>query len=136
MEPARSLRTRAVTAVALMVGFYVLALAMAGGLLFIPYAEVAYSDRINARLTLFCIAGGLTILWSILPRVDTFTPPGPRLTPSTAPQLFTMINDVAQKTSQARPEDVYLLNEVNAFVTHRGGSWVSAASASWALACR
>src|SRR6185436_7660011 len=45
----------------------------------------------------------------------------PRLTPSTAPQLFTMINDVAAKTSQPRPEDVYLLNQVNAFVTHRGG---------------
>lgn len=43
------------------------------------------------------------------------------LTPSNAPQPFTMINDVAQKTSQPRPEHVYLLNDVNAFVTHRGG---------------
>jgi Zn-dependent protease with chaperone function len=32
-----------------------------------------------------------------------------------------MIHDVAKATSQARPEDVYLLADVNAFVTHRGG---------------
>jgi heat shock protein HtpX len=121
MQTARSLRNRAVLALALMVGFYVLALAIAGALLFVPYAEVTYLDRVNGRLTLFCVVGGLTILWSILPRVDKFEPPGPMLTPSTAPQLFTMINDVAQKTSQPRPENVYLLNDVNAFVTHRGG---------------
>ena len=121
MESARSLRTRAITAVVLMVGFYVFALAVAAALLFVPYAEVAYSERINGRLTLFCIVGGVSILWSIIPRVDKFTPPGPRLTPANAPQLFLMINDVAAKTAQARPEDVYLLNDVNAFVTHRGG---------------
>ena len=39
-------------------------------------------DVINGRLTLFCVAGGLTILWSIVPRVDKFAPPGPRLTPA------------------------------------------------------
>ena len=121
METARSLRNRAVLALALMVGFYVFALAVAAVLLWVPYAEVMYLDRINGRITLFCLVGGLTILWSILPRVDKFEAPGPMLTPSTAPQLFTMINDVAQKTSQPRPEHVYLLNDVNAFVTHRGG---------------
>src|SRR6187455_2643203 len=121
MDSPRSLRTRAITAVLLMVGIYAFAIAIAGALLFVPYAEVAYSEHINGRLTLFCLVGGVSILWSILPRADKFEPPGPRLTPSNAPQLFTMINDVAAKTSQPRPEDVFLLNQVNAFVTHRGG---------------
>ena len=121
MEAARSLQTRALMAVALMVGFYAFALAIAGALLWVPYAEVMYLDRINGRLTLFCVVGGLTILWSIVPRIDKFTAPGPRLTPSNAPHLFTMINDVAKATGQDRPADVFLLNEVNAFVSHRGG---------------
>lgn len=121
MDSPRSLRTRAIMAVALMVGFYVFALGIAGTLLFVPYAEVRYLHRVDGRILVFCLVGGLSILWSILPRADKFDPPGPRLTPSTAPHLFTMINDVAAKTSQARPEDVYLLNQVNAFVTHRGG---------------
>jgi Zn-dependent protease with chaperone function len=122
MESARSLRTRAVLALVLMVGFYVFALIVAGALLWVPYAEFTYAHRnINGRLTLFCIVGGFTILWSIIPRIDKFTPPGPRLTPATAPKLFDMINDVAQSTSQPRPEEVYLLADVNAFVSSRGG---------------
>jgi hypothetical protein len=76
METARSLRNRALLALALMVGFYVFALAVAGTLLWVPYAEVMYLDRINGRLTQFCVVGGLTILCSILPRVDKFKAPG------------------------------------------------------------
>ena len=121
MQSARSLQHRAMLALLLMVGFYVFAVAVAGALLWVPYAEVMYMERINGRLTLFCIAGGLTILWAIVPRIDKFEAPGPRLTPVNAPQLFTMINDVAKATSQPRPEDVFLLADVNAFVTHRGG---------------
>ncbi len=121
MESARSLRTRAILALALMVGFYVFALAIAGGLLWVPYAEFMYLERVNGRLTLFCLIGGVTILWALIPRIDKFEAPGPRLTPANAPELFEMINDVAKATSQSRPEDVYLLSDVNAFVTHRGG---------------
>src|SRR5687767_6359478 len=90
MQSSRSLQQRAVLALLLMVGFYVFALAVAGVLLWVPYAEVMYMERINGRLTLFCIIGGLTILWAILPRIDKFEAPGPRLTPANAPQLFTM----------------------------------------------
>ena len=56
-----------------------------------------------------------------MPRIDKFEAPGPRLTPANAPQLFTIIEEVARATSQPRPEDVYLLGDVNAFVTQRGG---------------
>ena len=121
MESARSLRTRALLALLLMVGFYVFALAIAGALLWVPYAEVMYMDRINGRVTLFCVVGGLTILYAIIPRIDRFEAPGPRLTPANAPKLFDMINDVAKATSQPRPEEVFLLGEVNAFVSQRGG---------------
>ena len=121
MEPSRSLQTRAVMALVLMVGFYGLALAVSLGLLWVPYAEWMYLDRIHPKIALFCIVGAGTILWAIVPRADKFVAPGPRLTPANAPHLFTIIEDVAKATSQARPEEVYLLNEVNAWVTQRGG---------------
>ena len=104
-----------------MVGFYVFALAIAAALLWVPYAEYTYLRRLDGRIALFCIIGAVTILWALIPRIDKFEAPGPRLTPANAPQLFTLIHDVAKATSQPRPEDVYLLNDVNAWVAHRGG---------------
>jgi Zn-dependent protease with chaperone function len=121
MNSARSLRTRAVMALLLMVGFYAFSLAIACGLFYVPYAEFVYSNRVHARLWLFCIVSGGAILWALVPRTDRFDPPGPRLTPGNAPYLFTIIEEVARTTSQPRPEEVYLLPDVNAFVTHRGG---------------
>ena len=121
MNSAKSLRTRAVMALLLMVGFYVFSLAIAFGLLAIPYAEYVYLDRLDGRIAIFCVIGAGTILWALVPRIDTFEAPGPRLTPANAPYVFTIIEEVAKATSQPRPEEVYLLGEVNAFVTHRGG---------------
>ncbi len=121
METSRSLRTRAVMALFLMVGFYVFSLAIAFGLLWIPYAEYVHLDRVHVRLAIFCVIGAGTIFWALVPRIDKFEAPGPRLTPANAPYVFTIIEEVAKATSQPRPEEVYLLGEVNAFVTHRGG---------------
>jgi Zn-dependent protease with chaperone function len=108
-------------ALLLMVGFYTFSLAIAVGLFWIPYAEFVYLERVDGRLALFCIISGLTILWALVPRTDRFEPPGPRLTPGNAPYLFNIIEEVARTTAQPRPEEVYLLPDVNAFVTHRGG---------------
>ena len=113
---------RALLAMALMVGFYVFAAAIIVILLSIPYAEWAIAHRIDLRIAVFCIGGGLTILWALVPRPDRFTPPGPRLDEARHPRLFQMIRDVAAATHQKMPADVYLLNEVNAWVTHRGGT--------------
>ena len=46
---------------------------------------------------------------------------GPRLEERSCPDLFRLIHDVARETGQEVPADVYLVNEVNAWVTHRGG---------------
>lgn len=121
MDTSRSLRTRALMALFLMVGFYGFALAIAGGLLWVPYAEYVYLERVDGRLAVFCLIGAGTILWALVPRIDNFEAPGPRLTPATAPYLFSIIEEIARATSQPRPEEVYLLGEVNAFVTQRGG---------------
>ena len=116
-----SLAARAALAVALLVGFYVLALGIAGGLLWIPYAEIVYAGRLHPKLALICVGLAGLILWSILPRFDRFDPPGPRLTPEEQPALFEHLSGVARATSQAMPAEVYLIPDVNAWVSQRGG---------------
>jgi heat shock protein HtpX len=117
----QSLAARAALALVLMLGFYVLALGVAAGLLYLPYAEWRYADRVDLRLVVFSLAGGLGILGAIMPRVDRFPEPGPLLTPQSHPQLFSAIADVARLTHQAMPAQVFLVPEVNAWVAQRGG---------------
>jgi heat shock protein HtpX len=121
MDLSRSLAARAVLAIVLMIGYYVLALAVSAALIWIPYAEFRYLERVDFRIGIACLAGAATILWALVPRPDRFEKPGPQLTPSTAPELFALIDGVATATSQPRPSEVYLLNDVNAWVTQRGG---------------
>jgi Zn-dependent protease with chaperone function len=112
---------RGLLAITLMVGFYALALGIVIALLWIPYAEVMYVGRVHLKLTLVVVVAALSVLWAILPRIDRFNPPGPRLDEYTCPELFRMIREVASATGQSEPSEVYLLNEVNAWVSQRGG---------------
>src|SRR5437762_10454090 len=79
---------RAMLAVALMIGFYVLAVAIALALLWVPYAEFAYIHHIQPKLAIVCVGAALTILWALVPRPDRFAAPGPRLDERTDPKLF------------------------------------------------
>jgi Zn-dependent protease with chaperone function len=112
---------RAVLAVLLMIGFYALALGITAGLLWVPYAEFVYAHHITPKLALICILGGVTILWSVLPRWDRFTAPGPQLRRERYPRLFKQLEAVARATRQTMPAEVYLLPDVNAWVMQRGG---------------
>ncbi len=112
---------RAALAFALMVGFYALGIAIAAALLWIPYAEAAYTSRIHPKIALACLVGAGTILWALVPRRDRFEAPGPRLDEANAPGLFALVREVAETTRQELPAEAYLLNEANAFVTQRGG---------------
>lgn len=121
MKQTAWLVQRAALALLLMVSFYALALGIAAALLWIPYEAYSNDVRLPAKVALLCVAGAGTIVWSILPRIDRFVAPGPRLTSTDAPQLFATLEDVARRTQQAMPADVYLVNDVNAFVAERGG---------------
>ncbi len=112
---------RAFIAVLLYVGFYLLALFIAGLLFFIPIAEWKYAGQLHIKLALICVIGGGAILWAIIPRIDRFIAPGPRLLPEKNPQLFREIANVAQKLEQEMPVEVYLVPDVNAWVAERGG---------------
>ncbi|MCL4813493.1 MAG: M48 family metallopeptidase, partial [Vicinamibacteraceae bacterium] len=121
MTRRHSLARRALMALALMVGFYALALFIVVALLWIPYAEYAYLGRVHIKIALLCVGGAGAILWALLPRADRFDPPGPRVDEAHHPRLWARIREVAAGTGQEMPREVYLLNEVNAWVTHRGG---------------
>ena len=116
-----SLTGRALLAVFLTVGFYGLALAMSAFLLFLIYAEFVIIKRVNAQLTLVALVGAGTILWSILPRWDRFVAPGPRLDPKRYSELFAQVRAIARQVGQKMPADIYVVPDVNAFVSERGG---------------
>ena len=68
MPNPRSLANRALLALLLIAGFYVLALGISGILLWIPYAEMVYLGRIHPKLALGCIVAAGAVLWAIVPR--------------------------------------------------------------------
>ena len=114
------MRFRIFAAIVLMIGFYVLALAVSLGLLAASYLSLA-SGHIYVRLIIFAVVTAGVILWSIVPRFDKFNAPGPRLTAATQPELFDVVRGVAAATGEAMPSEVYLVPDVNAYVMHRGG---------------
>jgi Zn-dependent protease with chaperone function len=116
-----SLAGRAVLAIVLLFGFYALALLIAAGLLFLPYAEMRWANRLHLQLAFFCVVGAGIVLWSALPRPDRFEAPGPRLEPGRQPRLFAVIDRLAERVGQAVPAEVYLIPQVNAWVAQRGG---------------
>lgn len=121
MHSSPSVAGRATLAILLMAGFYILALGIAAGLLYLVYADWHYAHRLHLKIALFCGFGALAILWAVLPRIDTFEPPGPALTAAEHPRLFEEIAGVAQATRQEMPSEVYLVHDVNAWVMQRGG---------------
>ena len=122
-----SLAFRAVLALWLMIGFYLLAAAIAGVFLYLLYREWRFFDRthqlLGFALTLACGGVAGVILWSMIPRFwDEFKPPGLLLDPDSHPRLFDELADVAAALGQELPHEVYLCPDVNAWVTQRGGT--------------
>jgi len=117
-----SLLARAILALLLMVGFYVLALGIVVGLA-IAVFQVASSTSAGAswRLLIFVLLAIYAIVKGIIPRRQKFVEPGPRLAPDEQPELFEEIRRTAEATDSAMPEDVYLAPDVNAGVAHVGG---------------
>jgi Zn-dependent protease with chaperone function len=120
---------RIVVAVLLLILFVALALCAVIGLTIGGYYLGVFSvEHLRGRalvlgllLAVGCVGAALVIVWSLVPRPDRFTPPGPELTPETQPELFTEIRAIAERTGQQAPAHVYLVGDVNAFVAERGG---------------
>jgi len=119
-----SLAGRSIVAVILFVGYYALAVGVAGLLLIIPYGGLRLhlaSGFYVWFLYLTCLAASAIILWSIVPRRERFIEPGPRLTPGSDPRLFEEIFRIARELDQKAPTEAYLSLGVEAWVGGRGG---------------
>jgi len=114
------MRGRVTVALLLTIGFYGLALGIAGGLLLIAWLLWVNGHHVN-RITAFCVIGAGVILWSIAPRPERFQPPGPALEAASNPRLFKELNDVASRVGEPMPHEVYLVPDMNAGVRQRGG---------------
>lgn len=110
-----SLRSRAMLAVVLTIGFYVLALGLIAGLV-----AVLFIPNIPGRVFGFCLLGAALIAISIVPWPRRFVPPGPQLNPAGQPRLFAELQGVANAVGEAMPTHVYVTPEMNAGVLQRG----------------
>jgi Zn-dependent protease with chaperone function len=118
--PRTSLAGRAVVALALLIGFYLLAVLIAVTAIALPVLEYQLLHRLTGYLVLAPLLG-LSILWSLVPRRTGWTDPGPEFTAADQPELTAMIGQVAAAIGQPMPAQTFFLDEVNAFVTTRGG---------------
>ncbi|MCP3137289.1 M48 family metallopeptidase [Pyxidicoccus xibeiensis] len=109
---------RAVLTVVLWAGFWLLGLAVAAGLLWVPIAEERYTGSVGLS-GLLSAAGALTVLWALRPRGwfsrekrDEVRP----LTREDFPALFTLLDEVAVRAGASVPRKVYLSGEATAFI--------------------
>jgi heat shock protein HtpX len=120
----RSLAGWAALAVCLVLFSYLLTLSLAAACVYLPYLLLT-NIGVFAIQSLALFLGGIlvavTLLWSLVPRRDRFTAPGPLLTAATQPRLFAEIERLASALEEPTPEAVYLVPDVNAGVAQRGG---------------
>jgi Zn-dependent protease with chaperone function len=119
-----SLSHRAFLALGLWAGYYLLVFAIAGGLLYFTYWVFDQVKTPSLFLVVLAIGSGiaaLRILWASFPRWQKFQPPGVKLDPARHPLLFEEIRRIARDTHQRAPSEVYLIADVNAWVSKRGG---------------
>lgn len=116
-----SLFWRACLALGLMVFFYVFAILLAVVLFSIPAFIYQATERVNIQLLIACWFAAGCIVFSIIPRRTRFVAPGSLLSEAEYPALFDVIGQVARATGQAMPKEIYLLHDMNAFVSQRGG---------------
>lgn len=115
------LSVRALTTLALFVGFYIFSLLIVALLLYLPYLEMLHGKGRSGIFLIFSLIGAGVILWSIFPRFDKFDPPGPAINLQKNPKLAAMIRSVARKLKEPIPKEIYFTGECNAFVAERGG---------------
>lgn len=111
-----SLAGRFAAAIALTIGFYVLALVIGVGLIAAPIIGWANGTG-NIWLTITAIFLGGSILYAIVPRRLKFEAPGIKATREEQPELLDLVAAEAEAAGEPMPDDVYLTLEANAAVT-------------------
>lgn len=118
-KKASSLAGRALLAVVMMVGFYVLALGLCIALGWLCWMDAEEGSRVHPKLWIFAAVTIGVVLWSIWPRKDVFPDPGVPLTRREHPRLWQLVERVAERAEQEPPKQIFLVPEINAFVAER-----------------
>lgn len=119
MRKEPSLAGRAVLAIVLMVGFYVLAIGICVALGLLVW-EDAQARHVHPKLWLIAIVTIGIVLWSIWPRAAKFPDPGVALGEREQPALWQLVRQVAKAAGQEPPKQLFLVGDINAFVAERG----------------
>jgi Zn-dependent protease with chaperone function len=118
----RALAIWAGLAIVLVLFSYLLTLSLALACVYFPFLLLSASPGLNTLVVFLAgVVVSIVILWSLLPRKDTFSPPGPRLDVHRHPRLFAELQSIAGELNESVPLEVYLIPDVNAWVTERGG---------------
>src|ERR1700754_923689 len=112
-----SLAGRFAAAIALTIGFYVLALVIAVALIAGPTLGWVFEGRGNVWLTITGLFLGFSILFAIVPRRLKFEAPGLKVTREEQPRLFELVEHEAGNAGEPLPDAVYLTLDANAAVT-------------------
>ena len=111
-----SLAGRFAAAIALTIGFYLLALVLVAGLLALAILPWSTRRR-NIWLTITALFLGGSILSRSSRAGCGSQTPGPKITEADEPRLIELIADEAKAAGEPVPDDVYLTLEANAAVT-------------------
>jgi Zn-dependent protease with chaperone function len=115
------------------IGFYLYALTICGffvGAGWLLIAAAGWITKSTGAGLMMCLVlplailffgSALLILWSLVPRPRRFRAPGVRLDLPTRPALQAALADIAARTNQQMPAEVYVNLGANAAVTERGG---------------
>lgn len=124
LPPRRSLAFLALLAVVMIVLSYAVILLIAVACAGLPILVLMKSQSLNGQLILLALCGlamAGTMLWSLVPRRDKFEDLGPRIGPESHPRLFAELEKIAASLNEPLPAEVFLVPQLNAFVTDRGG---------------
>jgi Zn-dependent protease with chaperone function len=93
-------------------------------LLIVVYVQnkYPYRDVYGFFYTILLPIGGIILIaWAIIPRSDPFRVVGVRLSRNDQPRIFALLDGVALATRQRSLSDVYIVPDINAWVTQCGG---------------
>ncbi|MFJ8477480.1 M48 family metalloprotease [Kitasatospora sp. NPDC094011] len=119
---AMSTSGRAVTAVAMLAGFYLLALGILGGLLALDIALYQAAGKLSpalAKVWALSVAIGYPVVRVVFltrRRKDDGELPGVLLTRERQPELWAMVDRISERTGVRGPAEIRLVPEVNAGV--------------------
>ncbi|MCK5941844.1 MAG: M48 family metallopeptidase [Planctomycetes bacterium] len=115
-----SLAGRALLAIVLMAGFYLLALAICGTLAWLCWVDLQ-TDRVHPKLWIIAAVTIGVVVWSVWPRRAKLDDPGVPLTREDQPRLWQLVESIAERCEQEPPRHIFLVPEINAFVGERNG---------------